>query len=121
MAGFLTPEGEMTDEQLQQLMELGIIPDQQGQLSEQMALAQKLRHGNTPQMRQGSRVSTAAHPLEFLAAGLEGHKAGKQMEELSKQQAELLRKQVEGRKLFFQQLQGQPQVQAQPPEAGEWF
>jgi hypothetical protein len=107
---FLPPDAteEMTDEELQQLMALGIIPDQQGALEKQMALAEQLRYRNNPEMRGNGRVQTAAHPLEFLASGIQGYKAGKQIEELRKKQDELLQQQVSGRKLFYQNLRKRP-------------
>lgn len=114
---FLTPEGgldDMSDEELEQLIALGIIPDKQSILDQQIKTAEQLRYGNKPEMRHGGRVSTAAHPLEFLAAGLEGHKAGKQLEELRKKQEELLQQQVLGRKTFFDRLRSP----SQPPGLG---
>lgn len=111
---FLKPEDQdFSDEELQQLMELGIIPDQQSMMQDQMRMAEKLRYGSMPEMRQGGRVQTAANPLEFLAAGLQGHKAGKQIEELKRKQDEMLQKQVSGRKLFYKGLR-QPGIQQEP-------
>lgn len=109
---FLTPEEEMSDEELQQLIALGIIPDKQNMLEQQLATAERLRYGNTPEMRGNGRVQTAAHPLEFLVNGIQGHKAGKQIDALRKQQDELLNQQVAGRKSFFNRLRNKP---SQPP------
>lgn len=100
-------------------MALGIIPEQQDALSQQMKIAEKLRYGNNPEMRSNGRVSTAAHPLEFLAATLQGIKANKQIEELRKRQDELMQKQVEGRGLFYKKLRGGPQ-QAPAPIMGDY-
>lgn len=117
---FLPPDAaeEMSDEELEQLMALGIIPDQQGALEKQMALAEQLRYRNAPEMRQGSRVSTAAHPLEFIANGIEGYRAGKQLDELRKKQEELLQQQVQGRKLFYQNLRRRPRDEGLGPMPG---
>lgn len=112
---FLTPEGDFTEEELQQLMELGIIPDQNSQLDKQIATAEGLRYNKGPEMRHGNRVSTAAHPLEFLAQAAQGIKAGKDMESLRAQQAELLRQQAAGRKLFYQKMYGGQQPQQDGP------
>ncbi len=117
MSALPIPTDEMSDEEIQQLIALGIIPDQQGQLQQQMKTAEQLRYNNTPQMRgEGGRVQTAANPLEFLVAGIQGHKAGKQLDELRKKQDELLQQQVMGRSAFFKALRGRGQ--AQPPGLG---
>lgn len=108
---------EMSDEELQQLIALGVIPDKQDALSQQMKIAEQLRYHNKPEMRGNGRVQTAANPLEFLFAGLEGRKAGKELEALRKQQDELLGKQVAGRTSFFKNLRGrrQPPVPSVTP------
>lgn len=120
---FLTPEGltdEMTSEELQQLMALGVIPDQQSSIEQQLKTAQALRD-KVPQMRHGYRVSTAAHPLEFIVQGIEGYRAKKDMEELRKKEEGLLQQQIDGRRLFYEALRRrggqqptQPEVPAQP-------
>lgn len=113
------PDGtaELTDEEIQQLMALGIIPDQQNALSQQMATADQLRYHNSPQMREGSRVTTAANPLEFVASTVQGIKAGKELEALKKRQDELLQKQVDGRSLYYKSLR--PRTMPQDPHAVE--
>lgn len=113
---FLTPDAEeLTDEQIRQLMELGIIPDQQSALQDQMRMAQELRYNNAPEMRGNGRVQTAANPLEFLAAGMQSYKAGKELEEIKKRQAELLDKQVQGRSLYYKNLR-RPQLPPTQPD-----
>jgi hypothetical protein len=102
---------EMSDEELQQLIALGVIPDKQGALDKQMSIAEQLRYHNKPEMRGNGRVQTAANPLEFLVSGLEGRKAGKELDALRKQQDELLKQQVGGRTTFFKNLRRRkPQV-----------
>lgn len=116
---FLNPEGDLSEEDLQQLMALGIIPDQQSGLQDQLAQAQKLRYGSMPGMRgEGGRVQTAANPLEFLVAGVQGYKAGKDITKLRKEQQDLLKQQAEARKLFFKRLRGPGQT---PPIASEQY
>lgn len=121
--GFLTPEGgmdDMSDEELQQLIALGIIPDKQGMLDQQIKTAEALRYGSTPEMRGNSRVQTAANPLEFLVAGIEGHRAGKKLDELRKSQEDLLKEQVAGRTNYFKKLRGR-QPASQPPGFGPGY
>lgn len=113
---FLTPEGGLSDADLDQLIALGVIPEKQDILKEQMTRAQALRD-KMPEMRSGGRVNTAAHPLEFLVQGLQGYKANKQLDDLRKQQSELMGEQVKGRRAFFEALQrrgSKPQVPGAP-------
>ncbi len=116
-------EQEMTDEQLEQLIALGIIPDKQSILDKQIATAEQLRYGQGPQMQGNGRVQTAANPLEFLAHGIQGYRAGKDLKDLREQQAEMLRQQTAGRKAFFQQLQNRKPKPEEPvlPYTGEAF
>lgn len=108
------PTDEMSDEEIQQLIELGIIPDKQSNLSDQLKTAERLRYGNMPQMRQAGNVSVAANPLEFLTSGIQGYRAGKDIEELRKRQEELLQQQVFGRSAFFRALRNRQKPQQNP-------
>lgn len=97
---------ELSDEQIQQLMDLGIIPDKQDILLDQIKQAQSLRYGSkAPEMRgQAGGYSTAASPLEFLAYTLQGRQANKELEQLRAKQEELLKQQASGRKDYFRHL-----------------
>jgi hypothetical protein len=97
---FLTPE-DATDEQIQQMIELGIIPAQMGAIDQQMAQAQAVRNRQGPQGRDNGRVFVAANPLEHVMHAAQGIKAGKDIEDLKRKQEELLRQQVRGRMQFF--------------------
>ena len=123
---FLSPE-EMSEEELQQLMALGIIPDQQALLEKQRTLAEQLRYRNAPEMRGNARVQTAANPLEFLVSGIQGYKAGKELDEIKKKNDDLLQQQVSGRKAFYEALRrrsanaGQPQGLGMMPSQEEYL
>lgn len=105
MDNFLTPEAEeMSPEELQQLMELGVIPSKMDALKDQMGLAEALRYGEGPQGRDSGRVYTAANPLEHLVHAANGIKAGKDLEDLRTKQNSLLDKQVQGRSAFINAL-----------------
>jgi hypothetical protein len=120
MPGFLNPEGdEVSEEELLQLMGLGVIPDQQNLLKDQMAEANALRDKSRagPQMRGNSRVQTAANPLEFLSSYLGDRKAGKELDSLRKQQNDLLQQQVKGRSAYYNALRrGNQPIQHIPSE-----
>lgn len=101
-ASFLDPE-DMSDEDIQQLISLGIIPEKQDLLKGQLTEAQALRD-RRPEMRSGGRTVTAANPLEFITQGMQSIKSQKEIEELRKQQNDLLQKQVTGRSAYLRAL-----------------
>lgn len=95
---------DLTDEEIQQLIALGIIPDERADLEDQIKQAQSLRYGRGPQMYGNGNVQTAASPLEFLGYTLQGMKADKDLSRLRAQQEAMLKQQAMGRKLYFDAL-----------------
>ncbi len=93
----LVEEYGMTPEQVDELMELGVLAGQQeGIVPRQQAYAEELRRVETPRGRRYGGVYKEAHPLEFVGAGLQsaaGHygewKARRRQEEILRKQAEL--------------------------------
>lgn len=101
----------LTDEQVQQLMALGIIPDEQGQLQKQMDQAESIKTAAAPQggySRGG--VYTAASPLEHIARVMQGIKAGKDLDKLYQKQQDLFQQQVSGRQSYFDAIRGRNRV-----------
>lgn len=94
----------LSEEEIQHLMELGVIPSKQTLLQQQMDRANALRDTEGPQMRGNNRVQTAANPLEFAVAAYKGYQANKDVKKLEQQQAAQLQKQVDGRSLFLRKL-----------------
>lgn len=95
---------DLSEEEIQQLIQLGIIPEQQGILAQQIAQANALRNSPGPEMRGNGRIQTAANPLEFLAKGMQEYKTTKELKELRKQQQDALQEQVRGRRTFLSAL-----------------
>lgn len=108
---------EMSDEDIQELIDLGIIPEQQQALAGQLERANALRDQSMagPEMRGNGRVQTAANPLEFLVSGVQGYRAGKEADSLQQQQADLLRRQAAGRNKFMQAYLDTPERRANRP------
>lgn len=108
---------EMSDEDIQELIALGVIPEEQQALAGQLERANALRDRAMagPEMRGNSRIQTAANPLEFLVSGLQGYRAGKDAESIQAQQAELLRRQAAGRNKFMQAYVDTPERRASRP------
>lgn len=101
----------LSDEQIQQLMQLGIIPDEQNELQKQMEQAQSLKTAAAPQgatVRNG--IYVAASPLEHIARVAQGIKASKELDKLRDQQQSLLQDQVSGRQSYFDAIRGRTRV-----------
>lgn len=96
----------LSEEELQQLMELGVIPQKQDALALQLAQATKLRNAAGPEGRDSGRVYTAANPLEHLVHAAQGIRAGSDMKRLEKEQQDLANAQVAGRSQFLKALYG---------------
>jgi hypothetical protein len=116
MPEFLKPEDTASAEELERLMSLGIAPDQQALLKDQMSQAQALRNRANPEMRGNGRVMTAANPLEFVGAVMQKRQAGKDIEKLKKDQQDSLSKQAKDRALFYELMRrgGNQGIQADP-------
>lgn len=103
MDDFLDLEG-LSEEELQQLMDLGVLDDQGNLLGEQLAQAQAVRNSPGPEGRDSGRVYTAASPIEHAVHAWQGIKAGKDIEKIGQQQQGLLAEQGAGRKTFLDAL-----------------
>lgn len=106
-------DNSMSADQLQQLVALGVIPDKQRALDQQMELANQLRTTPMPKGQMAGRVFVG-DPLGALAAGVERYQGNKQLKKLRGKQDELLNKQNAARMAYVQALRGQ---QAQPQGA----
>jgi hypothetical protein len=102
----------LSEEDIQQLMELGVIPDQQSSLNDQIQQAQKIRNRGAPQGYDTGRVYVAANPLEHLAYALQGIKAGRDIDKARSEQQKLLAQQIRGRSNFFNKMK-QPAISPQ--------
>lgn len=111
---FQDPSG-LTEEEIQQLIAMGVIPDQQDAIGQQMAQAQALRHGPGPQGRQTNAAFVAANPLEFVGDFMTKRDAAKDIEDLKRQQEELLRQRTEGMGVYYNAKFGVPRPTATTP------
>ena len=91
----LVEEYGLTPDQVDELMELGVLSgEQEGIIPRQQQYAEELRGTRSPRGRSYGGVYESAHPLEFLGAGLQqaaGHfgeyKARKRQEDILAEQA----------------------------------
>jgi hypothetical protein len=108
MDEFLNIE-DLDEDTINQILGLGTADEKGGMLNQQIAQAQALRFGRGPQGRSYAGVYTAANPLEHLVHGVEGYRAGKDLDRLHQQQQELMGEQVAGRKAFLDALRRRQQ------------
>ena len=90
----------LTPEDLELLISLGVIDDEKADLERQYAAAEALRNTPAPEGRYVRGIYVAASPLEHLARVVQGFKAQEQMDELRNQQSELRDRQIAGRRRF---------------------
>lgn len=111
---------EFSPEQLQQLIELGILDDQGNIIDGQLKTAEALRYGGTPKGTDLGYTYKAADPLEHIASMYEKYDAGKKIDELRKEQTGIMDKQTAARNMFLQKILrgGAPQTQSGPPNLG---
>jgi hypothetical protein len=109
---------DLSEEEIQQLIDLGIIDDETGMLDKQMKYAQSMRNAPGPEMRGNGRVMVAGNPLEFAAQAWQGIRSGNEIKDIKARQEELLRKQSAGRQTFLKGLRGKNQQMQQDPYAG---
>jgi hypothetical protein len=102
----------LSEQDIMQLMELGIIPPQLEDLKQQMSIAQSLRDREAPGGTYAGRVYVADSPLKHAAYAMQGIKAGRDIDKARLEQQKLLAKQVAGRGMFFNKYR-QPGVDPQ--------
>lgn len=97
----------MTEEDLQKLVELGVINEDMAENARQMQMAEKLRYDTAgPEGRQAGRVYVAANPLEHIGRGMEQWNAQKRMGELDKEREVMQGQQTAGRQTYWDILRG---------------
>lgn len=99
---------DLSDEDLAQLIQLGVIPEEQAQLLKQQQQAQMLQQRPGPEMRSNGRVQTAANPLEFIGAGLQQYAGIRKEKQALEKLDELRKQQVQGRQLYADKLLDTP-------------
>lgn len=99
---------ELSDEDLNRLIELGVIPEEQAQLAKQIQQAQMLQQQQGPQGRQTGGIYTAANPLEFVGAGLQQYAGIRKERQAQEKLDELRKQQIMGRQLYAQRALDTP-------------
>lgn len=103
MAGELD---DITPEELQALMELGVLPAELQENQRRRILAEERRYGKGSEGRTAGRVFVAANPLEHVRDAIQRYKAGKEMKGLDSGRGDILRGITGGRSVFANLLRG---------------
>ena len=98
---------DLTPEQLEQLIALGIIPDEQAGLNQQMDQANQLRNTPIPKGGMAGRVYVG-DPFGALAAGFDRYQGNKQIKQIQGQQKDLMDKQMQARMAYVNLLRNPP-------------
>jgi hypothetical protein len=91
----------MSPEEIEQLVALGIIPEQMSSMDRQYKQAAALRNTQMPGMEGNGRVMVAASPLAHLSAGVDRYLGNKQMKGIEGKQDQLLKEQAAARNLYL--------------------
>lgn len=114
---------ELSDEDINMLIALGVAPDKSKSLDEQLATAQQLRQKAMagPEMRGNGRVMVAANPLEFLGSALKSRQYGQEIGDIRSQQDALMNQQTAARQAFLRALRNKQPQMAEPSLTADDF
>jgi hypothetical protein len=96
----------MSDEELEQLVALGVLDQQEAEKMRLKQRAELVRDRAGPEGIRAGKSFVAASPLSFLAKGLEDYAAGKEIKQLDKELADIQRQQTQGRGTYWDLLRG---------------
>jgi hypothetical protein len=93
-------------EQIAQLVELGVLSEEEAALQTQMAAARAIREGKGPEGRSYGGVYTAAHPLEHIAHMLRQRRAQGEIDMGDRRMGEIRDKRQKVRAMYGNTLMG---------------
>lgn len=96
--------GDMTDEELDELVGLGVIGDDIAENIRQRRVAEELRYRAGPEGRQAGRTYVAANPMEHIGEAMQKYTAHKDMRRLDEERKVLGVDQTTGRRTFWDLL-----------------
>lgn len=104
---------DLTPEQLEQLIALGVIPDEQAMLMQQMEQANALRNAPIPKGEMAGRVYVA-NPWGALASGYDRYQGAKQGRAVADRYGQTLKDQTAARMAYVNALRRQPGIPQVP-------
>lgn len=99
----------LTEDQIAQLMQLGVLQDEKGILNQELEMAQQLRQTPGPRGRYTGRAFVAANPLEFLGRGLDRVRGSMETARVTEAQRENARRAADARQQYLSAILRQPQ------------
>lgn len=107
----------LTEDQIAQLMQLGVLEDERGTINKEMEIAQQLRQTPGPQGRFTGKAYVGANPMEFLGRGLKQIRGGMEEQKGLKRQRENAKRQAELRQQYLSiLLKNQNPATVTPPQ-----
>jgi len=108
-------DDQLSDADIDQLTQLGIVPEKQKNLEKQLELAQALRYAPMPGMvgGYGSRVQSAPSPMAIAAGVGQNVMGGMKEHQIMQQQNDLMQQQARGRAMMAKLLRGRMQTPMQ--------
>lgn len=97
---------DLTPEELELLMSLGIAPEELDQIGKQQEIADALRYMSAPEGTQAGRVYVAANPLEHIGRVAQMYQGKKMSEDLKGQREEVYDRMSRGRGKYWDIIQG---------------
>ena len=91
-------------QQIQQLMQLGVLEEEGDIVSQEMGMAQRLRERQMPGGRYSGRAYVAAHPFEFAATGIDRLRGEMAAQDAIRRQREAAQQKARLRAQFLQQM-----------------
>ena len=93
-----------TPQQIQQLMQLGVLEEEGDIISQEMSMANRLRERQMPGGRYAGRAYVAGHPLEFMATGMDRLRGEMAAQDAIRRQREAAQEKARLRAQFLQQM-----------------
>lgn len=98
------------------MMAAGVAPERIAAIQRQLQIANAMRHGQGPQMRNAGRVNVAANPLEFIGDIGQKYRASQRLKELRDQEQAQMDVMKEGREKYGRAYMDMMQPRQQVPQ-----
>jgi len=107
----------LTEDQIAQLMQLGVLQEEKGITSKELEMAQQLRQTPGPRGRYSGRSFIAPNPMEYLGRGIDRIRGSYESQQATERMRENAQKQASLRQQFLQALlKGQQQQRPASPQ-----
>lgn len=91
----------LTEDQIAQLMQLGVLESEGGTINQELEMATQLRNAPGPQGRFAGRSYNKAHPLEHIAGAINQVRGGIEQKQATERQRENAKRQADLRQMYL--------------------